>query len=215
MPVKKKARKKSSSIWLNRQKRDPYVRQAQQAGYRSRASFKLLELHQANKLFKPGMCIVDLGAAPGGWSQVLASLVGKKGQIYALDLLDMPPIPGVTFLHGDFTCAKIQQKITENLAGFAVHWVISDMAPNLSGVRDIDHPKMMALAEEAWAFAKRVLAPNGGFLVKLFQGEAVKPFIQEIKPHFKEVVIRKPGASRAESSEVYLLAQGYKKELDR
>ena len=204
---------KKSSSWLNRQRRDPYVQQAKQSGYRSRASFKLLELNQAHKLFskkKTGARIIDLGAAPGGWSQILATLLGKNAHIYAIDLLDMPPLAGVNFIKGDFREPSIQATLKEALPGNSVDWIVSDMAPNLSGVLAADQARMMDLAEAARDFAMEMLADNGGFLIKLFQGADVKPFFETVKPHFKRTMICKPDASRSASREVYLLAQGYK-----
>lgn len=201
---------KKSTSWLNKQNRDPYVIQARKAGYRSRASFKLLELDKANKLFRPGMCVVDLGAAPGGWSQVLVKQLGKNGKIYSIDLLDMKPIPGVHFIKGDFREAEIQVTLKDMMAESKVDWVISDMAPNLSGVTNVDQSRMIELAESACHFAYQVLSKDGGFLIKLFQGEEVKSFVSTLSEHFKRVTIRKPDASRSDSREIYVLAQGFK-----
>lgn len=201
---------KKSTSWIARQKRDPYVIKAKQTGYRSRASYKLLELNQAYKLFRAGMCVVDLGSAPGGWSQVMANLLGKNPKIYALDILDMDPIQGVNFIKGDFNDPTNQVKLKEMLGNNAVNWVISDMAPNLSGVIDIDQPRIMELAESAWQFTTQVLAKDGGFLIKLFQGDEVKPFLSELNQHFRRVSVKKPDASRSQSREIYILAQGFK-----
>lgn len=201
------SRKKRNSSWLTRQSKDPYVAKSKQSGYRSRASFKILELNQSDKLFKPGMCVVDLGAAPGGWSQVLAPILGRKGRMLAVDLLEMPPLAGVEFIQGDFTESLIQQQMTDLIGEQSVDWVISDMAPNLSGIMSVDQPRIMTLAEEAWAFAERTLPPGGGFLVKVFQGAEIAAYIQNLKRHFKSVVIRKPDASRSASREIYVVAK--------
>lgn len=201
------ARKKSSQSWLTRQKKDPYVAQSKQAGYRSRASFKLLEINKADKLFKPNMCVIDLGAAPGGWSQALVPILGKNGRIIAVDLLEMSPIEHVDFIQGDFTQLVIQSKIKGLLNEKPADWVISDMAPNLSGMKSIDQPRAMGLVEEAWVFARETLAPGGGLLVKVFQGEGVDEFKRELMQHFQTVVTRKPEASRSASSEIYIVAK--------
>lgn len=203
------ARNKSAS-WLDRQKRDPYVKRAKQSGYRCRASFKLLELNKNEKLFRPGMSVVDLGAAPGGWSQAITNILGKNAKIYAVDLLEMAPIDGVNFIKGDFTDSLIQDKLKKAICGNKINWVVSDMAPNLSGIRDADQARMMDLAQAAWEFAYQVLAKEGGFLIKLFQGEEVKSLNESLKKHFKKVAIRKPDASRSQSREIYLLCQGFR-----
>jgi len=202
--------KKKHSSWLARQRKDPYVALSKEKGYRSRASFKLLELNKSEKLFKPGMCVIDLGAAPGGWSQVLTPLIGKKGRVVALDLLAMPALPNVEFIQGDFRCPEIKQKLEDSIAGKPVHWVISDMAPNLSGMMSVDQPRIMELALQAWEFAQEVLAPGGGFLVKTFQGEEIKSFVNLLNEHFQKVSVKKPGASRSESREIFLVARQYK-----
>lgn len=201
------ARKKSSQSWLTRQKKDPYVAKSKQAGYRSRASFKLLEINKTDKLFKPNMCVIDLGAAPGGWSQALVPILGKNGRIIAVDLLEMPPIERVDFIQGDFTQLVIQSKIKDLLDEKPADWVISDMAPNLSGMKSVDQPRVMGLVEEAWIFARETLAPGGGLLVKVFQGEGVDEFKRELMQHFQTVVTRKPDSSRSASSEIYIVAK--------
>lgn len=205
----KKSKSKSSRRWLKEHFSDTYVKQAQQAGYRSRAVYKLLELQDRDKLFKPGMTVIDLGAAPGGWAQVLVKLVGAKGRVIALDILPMDPIAGVEFIQGDFqeeaVVAELMQYFTEKKAD----WVVSDMAPNMSGVDSVDQPRSIALAELALDLALHVLSNNGGFLVKVFQGEGFEAFLAEIKRHFKKVVIRKPKASRDRSREVYVLARNF------
>jgi 23S rRNA (uridine2552-2'-O)-methyltransferase len=197
----------SSRRWLREHFSDPYVKQAQQAGYRSRAIYKLLEMQERDKLFKPGMTVVDLGAAPGGWSQLVKELIGHKGQIIALDILAMEPIAGVDFIQGDFTEQPILDQLLLKLADKKVDWVISDMAPNLSGIDSVDQPKSIELAELAFDLAQRVLSKNGSFLVKVFQGAGFDEFLLEIRKYFKKVTIRKPKASRGRSREVYLLAR--------
>ena len=201
------AKKGSSSRWLQEHRSDPYVKQAKLLGYRSRAVFKLLELQERDKLFKPGMLVVDLGAAPGGWSQVVVNWVGRKGRVVALDLLEMDPLPGVEFLQGDFTEEEAFRNILAILGDSRADWVISDMAPNISGVESVDQPRSMELAELALDFAIQVLKPTGGFLCKTFQGEGFDPFLVAVRQQFKKVVIRKPKASRDRSREVYILAK--------
>lgn len=203
---------KSSRSWLREHFSDIYVKQAQKAGYRSRAVYKLLELHERDKLFKPGMTIVDLGAAPGGWSQIVIDLVGPKGRVIALDILPMEPIPEVDFIQGDFTEDSVADTLLQFLGeNTVVNWVLSDMAPNLSGIDSVDQPRSILLAELALDFALKVLSPReGGFLVKVFQGEGFDPFLKQVRDHFKKVQIRKPKASRGRSSEVYILARNEK-----
>jgi 23S rRNA (uridine2552-2'-O)-methyltransferase len=202
---------KSSRRWLREHFSDKYVKQAHQAGYRSRAVYKLQELQERDKLFKPGMVVVDLGAAPGGWSQLLTEYIGPKGRIVAADILPMDPIAGVEFLQGDFTEDAYAEQLLSMLGDMKVNCVISDMAPNLSGVESVDQPRSIYLAELALDFALKVLPPNsGGFLVKTFQGEGFDAYLKLIREHFTQVLIRKPKASRGRSSEVYLLAKNAK-----
>lgn len=198
---------KSSRRWLREHFNDTFVKQAQQAGYRSRAVYKLLELHERDKLFKPGMTVVDLGAAPGGWSQLVVELVGIKGHVFALDILPMEPIEGVDIIQGDFTENAQLDILLQRLGDNQVNWVISDMAPNMSGVNSVDQPRSIFLAELALDFALKVLPPEGGFLTKVFQGEGFDAFLKQVRAHFKKVLIRKPKASRGRSSEVYILAR--------
>lgn len=202
-------RKKSGSSrrWLQEHFSDPYVKQAQQFGYRSRSVYKLLELQERDKLFKPGMTVVDLGAAPGGWSQLVVNHVGKKGRVIALDLLAIEPITGVEFIQGDFSEDSILEELNQLLDGSKVDWVLSDLAPNMSGIDSVDQPRSMALAELALDFALAVLNQNGGFLVKVFQGEGFDSFLVAVRQNFKKVIIRKPKASRDRSREVYILAR--------
>lgn len=203
------ARSKSSSRWLQEHFNDPWVKKAQAQGYRSRAVFKLLEIQQKDRLLRPGMTVLDLGAAPGGWSQVAADLVGDKGLVIASDLLAMDPVPGVTFIQGDFREDAVFDAILAALEGRRIDLVISDMAPNMSGERSVDQPRAMCLAELALDMARKVLRPGGDFLVKVFQGEGIDAFRNEMKLSFRQLLVRKPEASRARSSEVYLLGRGF------
>lgn len=200
-------KKRSSQRWLKEHFTDPYVKKAQQEGYRSRAVYKLLEIQERDRLFKPGMLIVDLGAAPGGWSQLVRRFIEPGGRIIALDLLQMDPIPGVEFIQGDFTDDAILQQLHTMLAGNQADWVISDMAPNMSGNESIDIPRSVYLSELALDFCLQIIKPNGGFLIKVFQGEGFDSLLSEIKKRFKKVAIRKPKASRGRSREVYVLAR--------
>lgn len=205
--------KKSSNIrWLKEHFTDPYVKEAQKAGYRSRAVYKLLEIHERDRLFKPGMTILDLGAAPGGWSQLVAKLIKPNGRIFALDLLPMEPIEGVEFIQGDFSDETVLQLLFTKLSGQKADWVISDMAPNMSGNESVDIPRSMYLAELALDFALKILSNKGGFLIKVFQGEGFDALLADIRRHFKTVAIRKPKASRGRSREVYILAKECKKD---
>ena len=202
------ARSKSSGRWLKEHFADPYVKEAQKAGYRSRAAFKLLEIQQKDRLIKPGMIVVDLGAAPGGWSQIAAQLVGKRGQVLALDILPMDDIPGVEFVVGDFREEAVLRYFEALLKGQQPDLVISDMAPNISGNDSIDQPRALYLVELALDFARQHLRKDGSFLVKVFQGVDFEAYFKEMKQLFKKVVTRKPSASRNRSSEVYLLGVG-------
>lgn len=204
------ARSKTSKQWLKEHFDDVYVKRSQEQGYRSRASFKLLEIQQQDGLIRPGMTVLDLGAAPGGWSQVAAGLVGEKGQVIASDILPIDPLLGVEFLQGDFTEAEVLESLLAMLNGANADLVISDMAPNMSGMKDIDLPRIMYLAELALDLARTVLKPEGGFLVKVFHGEGYGALQQELKASFTSVKVRKPKASRARSSEIYLLAAGFR-----
>lgn len=199
----------SSSRWKQRQERDPYVERAAKEGWRSRAVFKLAQIHEKERLLRPGMRVVDLGASPGGWSQYAARIVGPKGRIWAVDLLPMDSIPGVHFLLGDFTEAATLAALKSALGEEKADLVMSDMAPNISGTRAVDQPRSMGLAEEALWFAAEVLAPGGTFLVKLFQGEGFPEFVQRAREEFGTVRLVKPKASRPESREIYVLARNY------
>jgi 23S rRNA (uridine2552-2'-O)-methyltransferase len=204
------ARSKTSSGWLKEHFKDQYVVRAQQEGYRSRAAYKLLEIDDKDKLLKPGMTVVDLGAAPGGWTQIAANRVGSKGLVVALDILEMDPIPEVTVLHGDFREDEVLQQLLAALDGKQVDLVMSDMAPNMSGVKSVDQPRAMYLVELALELCSTVLKPGGNMLVKLFQGEGSEAFIKACRAAFGKVIIRKPAASRGRSREVYVLARNYR-----
>ena len=204
------ARSKSSTRWLREHFTDEYVKRAQAEGYRSRAVYKLLEIHEKDHLLRPGLTVVDLGAAPGGWSQLAARLVGEQGTVIALDILPMEPLPGVDFFEGDFREAAVLERLLNVLNGQPVDLVISDMAPNTSGVKAVDQPRGMYLAELALDFARRSLRPGGDFLTKAFQGEGFDGFLRELRAAFAKVLIRKPRASRARSAEQYLLARNYR-----
>lgn len=206
----KVGRSKSSAKWLQEHFDDHYVKQAQKEGYRSRASYKLLELQEKDRLIKPGMMVVDLGAAPGGWSQVAVNLVGHKGRVIASDILAMDGLAGVTFIQGDFTEQKVFDCILAALAGQKADVVISDMAPNMSGTPAVDQPRAMELAELAVDMARQVLKPDGVFVSKLFQGEGFDPLIAQLRKEYKSIKVRKPPASRSRSREVYLVASGFK-----
>ncbi len=204
------ARSKSSRRWLKEHFDDPYVKRAQQEGWRSRAVFKLLELQDKYHLIRPGMCVVDLGAAPGGWSQLARRLVGPSGRVYALDILAMEPLEGVEFIEGDFTEDGPLQALEAALAGSAPDLVLSDMAPNMSGMGAVDQPRAMYLAELALAFAEQWLGPGGDFVTKVFQGEGFDNFLSQCRSQFDKVLVKKPKASRPRSREVYLLGRGRK-----
>ncbi|MGH8378522.1 MAG: 23S rRNA (uridine(2552)-2'-O)-methyltransferase RlmE [Gammaproteobacteria bacterium] len=200
-------RTKSSGRWLAEHFSDVYVKRAQQEGWRSRAVFKLEEIQQRDKLIKPGMTIVDLGAAPGGWSQYAAKILKGRGVLLALDILPMEPIPDVKIIQGDFTTEPVLADLQARLVGRPVDLVLSDMSPNISGDGAIDQPRGMYLAELALAFARPVLGPRGAFLVKTFQGAGFPAYLQAVRHSFNSVVTRKPVASRARSRELYLLAK--------
>ena len=205
------ARSKSSKQWLKEHFEDAYVRQSKESGLRSRASFKLLEIQEKDKIFKGGMTVVDLGAAPGGWSQIAAKLVGKSGKVIASDILPMDALQGVEFVQGDFSEDQVLQKLQLMLPREGADLVISDMAPNMTGMKVIDQAKLMNLAELALDLARSVLKPGAYLLVKVFQGEGMDQFKSDLRRSFKSVKVRKPNASRARSSEIYLLAQGFLK----
>ncbi len=200
---------KSSKAWLQRHVTDAYVRQARAAGYRSRAAYKLLEIDQKDRLLKPGMRVLDLGAAPGGWSQVAGRKVGPRGRVVAIDLLEIAPILQVKVLRGDLREVQARATAREALGGLA-DLVLSDLSPNLSGIRGVDQVRAAELAQLALEFAGEVLKPSGALLVKVFQGEAFDEVLAAARRAFQSVLVRKPGASRGESRETYLLARGPK-----
>lgn len=204
------ARSKSSHRWLKEHFSDPYVKRAQAEGLRSRAAYKLEELIDRDRLLKPGMRVVDLGAAPGGWSQMLRQRLGDQGAVIALDILDMPAIPGVHFIHGDFRDEAVLSQLEQALDGKPVDLVLSDMAPNMTGVASVDQARGMELAELARDFAAAHLRPGGNFLIKLFQGVGFDQYVKDLRTRFAKVTMRKPKASRARSAEVYALATGRK-----
>ena len=203
-------RSKSSSRWMQEHFEDEYVKMAQAQGYRSRAVFKLKEIQDKDQLIKPGMNIIDLGAAPGGWSQYARQLMGKKNKLIALDILPMEPLDGVDFIQGDFREEAVLDQLHAVLEGAPVNLVMSDMAPNMSGNKGVDQPRAIYLGELALDTAKTVLTKDGSFLVKLFHGEGFEAFHHEVQRYFAKVVIRKPKASRPRSNEVYILAKGFK-----
>ncbi|HDX0900647.1 TPA: 23S rRNA (uridine(2552)-2'-O)-methyltransferase RlmE [Stenotrophomonas maltophilia] len=201
-------RSKSSQRWLKEHFSDPFVKKAQAEGMRSRAAYKLEELLERDRLLKPHMVVVDLGAAPGGWSQQVRRQIGDTGRVLALDILDMPPLAGVEFLHGDFREEAVLSQFEAMLGDQPVDLVLSDMAPNKSGVGAVDQPRMMHLAELALDFADNHLKTGGVFLIKLFQGEGFDDYVRDMRRRYDKVSIRKPEASRKRSPEVYALGQG-------
>ena len=204
------ARSKSSKRWLNEHFEDEFVLRAQKEGYRSRAIYKLIEIQQKDHILKPGMTVIDLGAAPGGWTEYAVKQLGRQGRMIALDLLPMEPVAGVEIIQGDFREDAVLQQLLDLMGGAGADLVISDMAPNISGMEVVDIPRAYYLAELALDLARQVLKPGGGLLVKLFQGEGFDAYQKDLKQDFKRVVMRKPKASRARSREIYALATGYK-----
>ena len=203
-------RSKTSKQWMHEHVNDPFVQLAKKEGYRSRAAYKLLEIDARDRLLKPGMVVVDLGATPGGWSQVAAAKVGRGGKVIALDLLPLDPLAGVDFIQGDFGDAEVLRRLEYLLQGKPVGLVMSDMAPNMSGVASADQARAMHLAELAMEFALEHLKQEGNFLVKVFQGAGFEDFLRLMRSRFTRVATRKPKASRDRSSEVYLLGSGKK-----
>lgn len=208
LPMAKK--RPSSKAWLKEHREDPYVQQAHRDGYRSRACYKLLELQEKDKLIRAGMTVLDLGSAPGGWSQVAAARVGDNGCVIASDILPMDSLAGVTFIEGDFTEEAVFNQILDTLDGRSVDVVISDMAPNMSGLHAVDQPRAIYLVELALDMAQQVLAPGGTFVAKVFHGEGFDEVHQLAKRVFQKVVMRKPKASRARSREVYMVAKDFR-----
>jgi 23S rRNA (uridine2552-2'-O)-methyltransferase len=189
---------------------DPYVKQAQRDGYRSRSSYKLLQLNERDRLIRPGMLIVDLGSAPGGWSQVATRLAGERGRVVATDILPMDPLKNVDFIQGDFTAETVLHQVLEALGGHQPQLVICDIAPNISGIDSADQASSMYLVELALDFVRQALAPKGDFVVKVFQGAGSDTYIKDVRSSFDQVFVRKPAASRPRSREVYLVAKGFK-----
>ena len=204
------ARSKTSKGWLDEHFNDQYVQKAQQDGYRSRAAYKLVEIQEKDKLIKPGMTVLDLGAAPGSWTQVAVNLAGDHGTVIASDILAMDSVPGVVFIQGDFREESVYAEIIDAINQQPVGLVISDMAPNMSGMKSVDQPRAIYLVELALDMAVNVLAPGGNFLVKVFQGEGFQEYRQQLQLHFTTLVTRKPDSSRARSKELYLLGKGFK-----
>ena len=204
------ARSKTSNAWLAEHFNDEFVKRARKEGYRSRAVYKLQEIDTRDRLLKPGMTVVDLGAAPGAWSQYLVERVGRTGRVIALDILPMEALPGVEVLQGDFTEEATLKALLDALGGRPVDLVISDMSPNISGVDSADKARAMYLSELAVDFAASVLKPGGAFLMKVFQGSGFSELYKGIQGKFTRVVSRKPKASRARSAEIYVLATGFR-----
>ena len=204
------ARSKSSSRWLKEHFDDEYVQKAQAEGRRSRASFKLEEVQAKDQLIKPGDVVVDLGAAPGGWTELVADWTGVNGRVFALDILPMDSIADVEIILGDFTEEAVLDELMRSIDGQRVDVVLSDMAPNLSGNRSVDQPRAMYLCELALDFARQTLNPGGALFIKVFQGEGFDPFFQQLRSHFSVLKTRKPDASRSRSRETYLLAKGFR-----
>ncbi|OYQ87804.1 23S rRNA (uridine(2552)-2'-O)-methyltransferase [Wohlfahrtiimonas chitiniclastica] len=205
-----KKRTPSSSRWLKEHHDDEYVLRARKENWRSRAIYKLSEMDEKDRLFKPGMTIVDLGAAPGSWSQYAMHKVGHNGKVFALDILPMNPVAGVDIITGDFREESVLHELEALLDDRKIDVVISDMAPNTSGMKGVDQPRMMYLLDLAFDFSYHHLKPGGDFLMKIFQGEGFEEYLKQLRENFDKVLTRKPKASRARSSEIYLLARGFK-----
>ncbi len=204
------AKSRSNKHWRRQQTDDPYLRRAQAEGWRSRAVFKLMEIQQREGLLRRGQSLVDLGAAPGGWSQYAASMLGPDGRVLAIDTQAMDPIAGVEFIRGDFSADSVLEKLLEMTGESATALVLSDMSPNITGNRSVDQPRAMYLAELALDFARRALKPGGHFICKLFQGEGFDDYVRDCRGSFVKVKARKPAASRPESRETYLVARTYR-----
>lgn len=201
---------RSKRGWLKEHFNDPYVKQAHQQGFRSRAVFKLQEINERDHLFRPGQTVLDLGAAPGSWSQVAVRAVGHSGRIIASDILEMTPLPGVEFLQGDFREDAVYEQLLNAIGDAGVDLVISDMAPNISGMDAVDQPRSMVLVELAVEMARKVLKKKGDLLIKVFQGGGFDQLVKDLRKEFDKVLIRKPKASRSRSREVYVLARGFR-----
>lgn len=204
------ARSKSSASWLSRHLSDPFVKQAQKDGYRSRSAYKLIQLNEKDRLIRPGMLVVDLGSAPGGWSQVAGRLVGARGRVVATDILPMDSLTNVEFIQGDFTDDSVLARILEALGGGKPDLVICDIAPNITGIDSADQAASMYLVELALDMVRQVLKPSGNFVTKLFQGSGSEDYLKQARTSFDKVSVRKPAASRPRSREVYIVAKGFK-----
>lgn len=204
------AKSKTSKKWMDEHVNDPYVKKAQIDGYRSRASYKLIEINEKDDLYRKGSVVMDLGSAPGGWSQIVAPAVGENGRVIASDILPMSSIIGVDFIQGDFTDEAVYEQILQTLGDDQVDTVISDMAPNMSGVNTTDQYASMYLVELALDMARNVLKPGGSFCAKVFQGVGYDEYVKDVRSSFNKVIVRKPAASRPRSREVYLVAKGFK-----
>jgi 23S rRNA (uridine2552-2'-O)-methyltransferase len=204
------ARTKSSASWLSRHISDPFVKQAQKDGYRARSAYKLIELNEKDRLIRPGMRIMDLGSAPGGWSQVAGKIVGERGRVLATDILPMDALVNVDFIQGDFTEDVIVQQVLDWLGGAKFDLIISDMAPNTTGIDSADAAKSIYLLELALDTVRRTLKSHANFAAKMFQGSGSDQYLKELRAHFEKVMIRKPAASRKESREVYIVAKGFR-----
>lgn len=204
------ARSKSSSLWLQRHVNDPYVKQAQKDGYRSRSAYKLIELNEKDRLFRPGMRVMDLGSAPGGWSQVAGRLVGEKGRVLATDILPMAPLKNVDFIQGDFTDEAVVRQLLDWLGGQKFDLVLSDIAPNITGIDVADQASSMYFLELALDTVRLALKPGATFVAKMFQGAGSDDYLRQLRTSFDKVLIRKPAASRPKSREVYVVAKGFR-----
>lgn len=204
------ARSKSSASWLARHVNDPFVKQAQKEGYRSRSAYKLLELQEKDRLIRPGMRVMDLGSAPGGWSQVASRIVGAKGRVLATDILPMDALPNVDFIRGDFTEDATVEQLLDWLGGGRFDLIVSDIAPNITGISSADQASSIYFLELALDTVRKTLEPGATFVAKMFQGSGSDEYLKELRAHFDKVSIRKPAASRKESREVYLVAKGFK-----
>jgi 23S rRNA (uridine2552-2'-O)-methyltransferase len=203
-------RSKSSNEWLRRHVNDPYVKKAQLEGYRSRSAYKLIELNEKDRLIKPNMFLLDLGSAPGGWSQVASKLIGRNGRVLATDVLPMDPIKNVDFVQGDFTDEAVVAQLMEKLGGEKFDLIISDIAPNITGIDSADQASSMYFLELALDTVRKTLKPGSNFVAKMFQGSGSDQYMKELRTSFEKVLTRKPGASRAESREVFIVAKGFK-----
>jgi 23S rRNA (uridine2552-2'-O)-methyltransferase len=203
-------RSKSSNEWLRRHVNDPYVKKAQLEGYRSRSAYKLIELNEKDRLIKPNMFLLDLGSAPGGWSQVASKLIGRNGRVLATDILPMEPIKNVDFVQGDFTDEAVVATLMEKLGGEKFDLIISDIAPNITGIDSADQASSMYFLELALDTVRKTLKPRSNFVAKMFQGSGSDQYLKELRTSFDKVLTRKPGASRAESREVFIVAKGFK-----